>query len=228
MQLSYSALSIFKECPRCFWLDRNKKFCRPRGIFSSFPGGVDAILKRKLEVYRGSLPPALEEYPELKGFTLYAGKDLAKMRNWKTNPMSMTDEKGNVLVGAFDDLLHNPTTNVFAMLDYKTKGSAPDLAYCQRYYQSQADIYTRFLELGKKNVAPFAVLFYFWPIEVETGLIDFMQKPFFLTPNTASAEKLFADAIKCLEGPMPEPSLDCEYCKYGVLFPREEKKNAAN
>lgn len=224
IQLSYSALSIFKSCPRCFWLDRNKKFTRPRGIFSSFPGGVDKILKEKLEVYRGSLPPALASCPELKGFQLYAGSDLGKMRNWKTNPLSMKDSKGNILVGAFDDLLYNPTTQEYALLDYKTKGSAPDQEYCVKYYQSQMDIYTRFLELGNKKVANFGVLLYFWPVETTEALINFEQKPFFLTPNTANAEQLFKDAIICLEGSMPQPELDCEYCSFGLRYPRGEAK----
>lgn len=221
IQLSYSSLSTFKSCPRCFWLDRNKKFKRPQGIKSSFPTGVDGILKAKLDSFRGSLPPALECCPELKGFQLYAGKDLEKMRNWKSNPMFMKDAKGNIIVGAFDDLLFNPTTTEYAYLDYKTKGSAPDQAYCEKYYQSQADIYTRFLELSGKKICKFGVLLYFWPVESEK-LVDFEQKAFFLTINTENAEKLFKDAITCLEGPMPKASLDCEYCNFGLLYPRGE------
>ncbi len=222
MQLSYSALGIFKSCPRCFWLDRNKKFKRPEGIRSSFPVGVDQILKKKLGSYRGSLPPALASCSQLQGFQLYSGADLQQMRNWKTNPLSMKDEKGNIIVGAFDDLLYNPTSQEYATLDYKTKGKAADQAYCELYYQSQIDIYTRFLELGKKKVANFGVLLYFWPIETEGSLISFEQKAFFLTPNTANAEKLFKDAITCLEGPMPAAGLDCEYCKYGLIYPKGE------
>lgn len=222
-QLSYSSLSIYSNCKKCFWLDRNKKFTRPRGIFSSFPGGVDKILKEKLEKFRGQLPPALAECSELKGFQLYSGSDLGQMRNWKTNSMQMKDTKGNILVGAFDDLLHNPTTQEYAMLDYKTKGSEASQEYCEKYYQSQIDIYTRFLEIGGKKVAKFGVLLYFWPIPAE-GLIDFKQKAFFLTPHTENAEKLFKDAITCLEGPMPKVSLDCEWCKFGLLYPREEAK----
>jgi len=214
MQLSYSALSVFKDCPRCFWLDRNKKITRPRGIMSSLPNGIDGLLKEKLEVYRGSLPPVLREYNKLDGFVLYAGDDLKKMRNWKTNPLKMTDTKGNVIVGAFDDLLHNPSTQEYAFLDYKTKGSEPDQEYCEKYYQSQLNIYTRFLELGKKKVASFGVLLYFWPVQSPTGLIDFMSKPFFLTPNSEAAEEVFKSAIECLEGPIPEPSSSCAYCSH--------------
>ena len=38
----------------------------------------------------------------------------------------MTDAKGNTIVGAFDDLLVNPTIKRYALLDYKTKGSPAD------------------------------------------------------------------------------------------------------
>ncbi len=222
-QLSYSSLSIYSNCKCCFWLDRNKKITRPRGIFSSLPTGIDGILKEKLEVYRGSLPPALANCPELQGFQLYSGKDLKAMRNWKTNPMRMEDEKGNILVGAFDDLLVNPTTQEYAMLDYKTKGSEPNQAYCEKYYQSQIDIYTRFLELGKRKVASFGVLFYFWPVKTEDTLMDFQQKPFFLTPNTANAEKLFREAILCLEGDLPQAAADCEYCSHHQKLTNHER-----
>ena len=214
MQLSYSALGTFKDCPRCFWLDRNKKICRPRGIMSSLPNGIDSLLKVKLEVFRGALPPVFSEYKQLEGFVLYAGADLLKMRNWKTNPLKMTDQKGNIIVGAFDDLLFNPSTQEYAFLDYKTKGSEPDQDYCEKYYQSQLNIYTRFLELGGKKVASFGVLLYFWPIQSTTGLLDFKAKPFFLTPNPKAAEEVFKRAIECLEGPIPQASNDCNYCNH--------------
>lgn len=214
IQLSYSSLNIFRDCTRCFYNDRKLKITRPRGIMSSFPNGVDKLLKAKLEVYRGSLPPALQT-PELDGFVLYAGSDLAKMRNWKSNPLKMTDSKGNVIVGAFDDLLFNPTTQEYAFLDYKTKGSEPDQAYCEKYYQMQLDIYTRFLEVGGRKVAPFGVFLYFWPVESQAGLIDFKSKPFFLTPKTEDAEIIFRQAIFCLESNIAPPSAPgCEYCAF--------------
>lgn len=222
MQLSYSALSVFKDCRRCFWLDRNKKLSRPRGIFSSLPTGIDGLLKEQLEPFRGSLPPTLQGYTQLEGFQLYVGADLAKMRNWKTNPLKMTDSKGNVIVGAFDDLLYNPETKEYAFLDYKTVGKEVGQEYPEKYYQSQVNIYTRFLELGKKKVASFGVFFYFWPVKSEIGLIEFKSKPFFLTPDTVAAEKLFSEAMECLNGPKPDPSNDCQYCDYHEKLKKED------
>ena len=43
--LSPSALNVFNDCPRCFWLDKNKRMKQPRGIFPSLPSGMDKVLK---------------------------------------------------------------------------------------------------------------------------------------------------------------------------------------
>lgn len=214
VQLSYSALSMLKDCKKCFWLDRNKKLVRPQGIKSGMPTAVDGILKEGLEVYRGSLPPALRNIPELEGFQLYTGSDLAKMRHWRSNPLKMQDARGNTIVGAFDDLLFNPTTQEYAYLDYKTTGKEPSVEFGQKYYQSQCDIYTRFLEKGGRKVASFGVLLFFWPAENGNGGVDFKSMAVFLTPNTAQAENLFTEAITCLDGPCPDHSPTCEYCGF--------------
>ena len=215
MQISYSSLSILKDCPRCFYNDRKLKIHRPQGIKSGIPVAVDKLLKEGLEVYRGSLPPVLKNIPEIEGFQLYDGADLAKMRHWKSNPLKMQDTKGNEIVGAFDDLLFNPTTQEYAYLDYKTKGKEPSVEFGEKYYQSQCDLYTRFLEVGKKKVASFGCLLFFWPVKNDNGGVDFKSMPVFLTPNPQAAEELFKRAIQCLESDVVPPSgVDCEYCKF--------------
>lgn len=214
MQLSSSALSMLNDCPRCFYLDRVHKVTRPRGISSSLPTEIDKLLKNKLEAYRGSLPPALKELPELEGYELYSKPDLSKMRHWASNPMFMKDDKGNKLVGAFDDLLYNPKKDLYAILDYKTKGSQPDQAYCEKYYQKQFDIYTRFLEIGKRTPADFGVILYFWSEPGEESLIEFKTKAFLMRPDTQAAEDLFLKAISVLEGEVPAINQQCDYCVY--------------
>ena len=58
-KLSPSSLSVLKECPRCFWLQVNKKIRRPIGAFPSLPGGMDRILKTHFDSFRSreELPP---------------------------------------------------------------------------------------------------------------------------------------------------------------------------
>ena len=44
--LSPSALNLFLECAKCFWLEKNRGIHRPAGAFPSLPGGMDAVLKK--------------------------------------------------------------------------------------------------------------------------------------------------------------------------------------
>ena len=178
------------------------------------PVAVDKIIKNGFDTYRGCLPPILLEEDRLKDFILYNGDDLKKMRHWKSNPLKMQDAQGNTIVGAFDDLLYNPTTDVYAFLDYKTTGKEPTYEFGQRYYQKQCDIYTRFLEVDNRKVADFGVLLFAWPVANEQGTVDFASRVIFLKPNTQNAEDLFKRAMVCLNGLCPGPSLDCEYCKF--------------
>ena len=94
MQLSYSSLSVFKSCPRCFYLDRKLKIPRPQGIKSGMPGVIDLILKNQMAPFGGALPPMLQGIALLDGFQIYNGPDLKKMQYWKTNPLKMEDGKG--------------------------------------------------------------------------------------------------------------------------------------
>ena len=50
-QFSPSSLSLFKDCPRCFWLAFNEKIKRPRTPFPSLPNGMDAVLKDYFDTF---------------------------------------------------------------------------------------------------------------------------------------------------------------------------------
>lgn len=214
-QLSYSSLSIFKECMRCFYQDRKLKLPRPQGIKSGVPVAVDKIIKEQFEPYRGKLPPCLQGDPRLDGFVLYDGPELKKMRHWKSNPLKMRDSEGNVIVGAFDDLLFNAFKCEFAYLDYKSTGKEPDQEFGEKYYASQCDIYTRFLIEDGRRAAAFGVLLFFWPCESRDGFVEFKSKSIFLKPDPDSAVELFDRAIKCLTSDITPPAgADCEYCAY--------------
>lgn len=216
MQLSNSSLSVFCDCPRCFFLDKKLGIPRPRGIFSSLPGGIDKILKEQMDANRGKLPEMLR-VPETAGYVLFDDPALMKKyRHWKSSPLKYTDAAGNVLVGALDDLLHSPTAGLFAAHDWKTKGSEPNQAYCEQYYQRQIDIYTLLGQAGGLKMADFGTLGYFWPIGTLSG-IRFLTKTFVLKANPEAAKKSFNDAIACLNSYLTPPAkFGCEYCSYTV------------
>lgn len=220
-QLSSSILGTFEDCPLCFYMDRKFKIARPRGIYPSLPNGVDGILKDSVNGHRaaGTLPEALASMPELKDCVLFSDLTrLKKMRNWKTNPYNLTYSRGTV-VGALDDALVHGPTGTLIPLDFKTKGTAPDQAYCEKYYTRQLNIYNRMIEKHDGKTLPFGVLLYFWPIADNVDMCKFDTKAFIVPTNHAEVDPFVESAFDVLDMPEPPaPGANCEYCRHRDLM----------
>ena len=220
IRLSPSSLNLFLECPRCFWLDKNKRIKRPRGIFPSLPGGMDNVIKRYFDSYRlrGEMPP---EIKGKIGGRLFSDIDtLEKWRNWRASDLCYKDYEYNArLVGALDDCIEDE--NRYIPIDYKTRGS--ELSEDPRqYYQNQLDCYCLMLEYSGFRTKGIAYLLYYWPIEVkEEGMVKFHVEPIKIETNIESAKKTVQDAAKLLSSPIPEANPNCEYCKL-VINRRDE------
>lgn len=213
MQLSPSKLSVLDSCPRCFWLENKANIKRPRGIFPSLPGGMDLILKK---FYDRERVKGIDLSDTLAGNKLFQDMAiLSKWRNWRSG-LSCNVE-GIKLVGAIDDVLVNSTSGELSPFDYKTKGSEPKDDGSQ-YYQTQLDCYDLlFKENGYKTTGT-AYLAYFYPKEtIAQGgnqIVTFGVKIFPIKCSAESAKEKIREAIRILNGPMPEASPDCEYCRY--------------
>lgn len=211
IKLSPSSLDIFLDCPRCFWLEKNRAVKRPRGIFPSLPGGMDTVIKEYFDGYRlkNELPPEIKGKVIGELFTDITL--LKKWRDWKITNLCYEDKSLAVsLSGALDDcLLKN---NLHIPLDYKTRGyelrGDP-----RKYYQTQLDCYSLMLSASGYKTADIAYLLYYWPLKVrEDGIVKFHVEPIKIETNALSAQKIVKDAALSLYSPMPEASLDCEYC----------------
>jgi len=209
--LSPSALSLFLECPLCFWLEKNAGIKRPRGIFPSLPGGMDAAIKAYFDGYRirGELPPEITG--KVRGKLFPESKILARWRSWRTTELRYEDAALNAaLSGALDDCLVEDGVHI--PVDYKTRGY--DLKEdSATYYQTQLDCYCLILESSGYATGGFAYLIYYWPAEVrEGGLVKFNVRPMKIETNIASAKKTFQDAVRLLRSPPPPAASVCEYC----------------
>ena len=211
-KLSSSSLNLFKECPRCFWLRFNKKITRPAGIFPSLPSGMDAILKNHFDAFRekGLLPPELvQEHIKEKLFD-----DVELLKVWRNNRkgIEFTDSKGNMLRGAVDDILVKGKKLV--VLDYKTRGF-PLKENTAAMYEDQLNIYNFLLRKNGYSTEDYGYLLFYYPTEVnENGEVIFETELVKLQISIREAEKLWKDALKCLEGEIPESSEDCGFCKW--------------
>jgi len=221
-KLSPSTLNIFLECPRCFWLDKIKGIKRPRGIFPSLPGGMDAVIKKYFDGFRlnGSMPPEVQSKVPGKLFSDIT--TLEKWRNWRRSDLRYEDKSSNAtLIGALDDCLVE--NGCYIPLDYKTRGSQlkddP-----RKYYQNQLDCYCLMLESCGFRTKGLAYLLYYWPQEVrQDSIVKFHVEPIRIETNIESAKRVVQDAARLLSGPMPKPGTSCEYCNL-VAKRRDEQR----
>lgn len=215
IKLSPSTISLFMECPRCFWLQFNKNIHRPRGVFPSLPGGMDGVIKKYYDKYRkmGKLPPEIEG--KVKG-KLFDNEVLLK--SWQSNweGLKYYDKKlGALMKGVLDDCLVND--DIYIPLDYKTRGYElkDDTS---SHYQHQLDVYCFLLAKNGYKTADFAYLIYYFPKEVlENGQVSFEVEPKKIETDIKRAENLFKDAVACLKGPEPKhhSNSTCEFCNWG-------------
>ena len=211
-KFSPSSLSLLKDCPRCFWLRFNKKINRPAGIFPSLPSGMDKILKVHFDKFmkKGELPPELQKFNgKLK---LFDDEELLNV--WRNNfrGIQWTDKKGNLFRGAVDNILVKGKKLI--VLDYKTRGY-PLKEDTHEHYQDQMDIYNFLLRKNDYQTEDYTYLLFYHPNKVhENGDVDFHADLVKIKVNIDNAKKIFKKAVDVLEGELPAPSDECEYCKW--------------
>jgi hypothetical protein len=208
IKLSPSSLNLFKDCPRCFWLDKIKGISRPAGIFPSLPSGIDKVLKAHFDKHRakGEVPKELD----LKGVKLF--DDTALLKVWTSNfkGISYTDAEGNILHGAVDEILQRGKKLI--VLDFKTRGF-PCKDDTHEHYIDQLNIYNYLLRKNNHETEDYSYLMFFHPKEVtEKGTVVFNIDLKKIDIDINRAEQLWKDALKCLGGKEPKPSEGCGYC----------------
>jgi len=210
-KLSPSALNLFKECTRCFWLHHHKVWKRPGGPMATLPTGMDRILKEHFDRFmkRGELPPEIAESKECNGMKLYT--DSEKLTIWRNNfkGIQFKDSDDNILKGAVDNILVKGKKLI--VMDYKTRGYPIKEDTAQRS-QNQLDTYNYLLMKNGYETEDYGFLLFYMPKEVtKTGEVIFDTQLVKMKTNPASAEKIWKSALKLLNGDCPEKS--CGWCE---------------
>ncbi len=213
LTLSPSTISLFLDCPRCFWLHVNMKIKRPSSPFPSLPSGMDSVLKRHFDRHRaeGSIPEELEGKFEGGLF-----RDAEKLKTWRDNRQGLRysdEESGITLMGAIDDLFVTKDGK-YAPLDFKTRGF-PRKENTHEYYQHQMDLYSFLLEKNSLPPADFAILVFYHPTGVDKGHnVVFDPDPVKVPVDRKRGERIFREAAACLLGEKPEPAKGCAFCEW--------------
>ena len=212
-KLSPSALNLFGECQRCFWLNKHKVWTRPSTPFPQLPNGMDRVLKSHFDKFRdkGQLPPEIRDHHHTKGLKLF--DDAKLLTIWRNNKKGIqwADKDGNILMGAVDNVLMKGKKLI--VLDYKTKGfPLKDETEAGNSYQNQLDFYNFLLQKNGYETEDYAFLLFYYPKEVmETGEVVFDSVLARREINVKNAEKIFDKAIRLLNSECPQKS--CEWCE---------------
>jgi len=217
ISLSPSRLGVFKDCPRCFWLENNRNTKRPRGAFPSLPSAMDKVIKLQHDSLRaaGKMPDFLQK--AVPNAQLFA--DIEKLEEYRDFRHGLVYATRDIkLFGAIDDLMSEG--EYVHPYDYKTKGSEPAEDYGERYYQHQLDIYALLLELNGFKTSGRGFLGFFTPSKHSFAnggfAVLFKVTMVELKTDTSRAKELVNAAVRCLRGPLPPATEGCEYCGYAA------------
>lgn len=199
IKISATGLSLFLDCKLCFWLKYNKGIKRPDTPVATIANGLDRVIKNYMNKYRPNIPPWLK------------GKVPGKLIEFL--PKTLTHEyKGILLKGMLDECLVMED-GIHAALDHKTKGF--EVKEVHHAHQLQMDAYTYLLEKNGHPTGNTAFLVHYIPTfgELHNG-IPFKLDIRKLKTNPERIPKLLDEIIETLDGKMPAPAKDCNYCKF--------------
>ena len=117
-KISRSAIELFVNCPRCFYLDRKLGVGRPPGFPFTLNSAVDALLKKEFDIHRakGQCQPLMKKYGiEARPV------DREEMDAWRSTRKGiqyLQKQTDLLIYGAIDDLWENAKKQLI-VVDYK-------------------------------------------------------------------------------------------------------------
>lgn len=217
--LSRSKIENFLRCPRCFYLDRRLGVGQPPGFPFNLNSAVDALLKKEFDIHRAKR----EAHPLMKAYGLKAVPfQDARLDEWRENFKGVIfhHEPTNFIIsGAVDDLWQDEKGEII-VVDYKStsKNSKVDLdSDWQDGYKRQMEIYQWLLRKNKLKVSDTGYFVYCngkTDREAFDGKLEFDIDLLPYTGDDSWVEGTLQEIKKCLDGPMPDLSSECDYCNY--------------
>lgn len=213
-KLSRSKIELFTDCPRCFWLEMNRKIKRPPPAPYTINSAIDYLLKEEFDLLRAKGIP----HPIMKENGVdaipYQCQELDQWRHNFTGIQFHHEPTDFLVFGAVDDIWINPNKELI-VVDYKATGAKEHKIY---------DSYTRQMEVYQwlllKNGYKVSKKGYFLFARVDKGSGFKGEKlPFKLfleglEGDTSWIENAILSARKTIDGEIPPLNEECEYCQF--------------
>jgi len=223
-KVSRSKIELYKQCPRCFWLDVRLKIKRPDGPPFNINKTIDELFKKEFDVYRakGEPHPLMVEYKV--DAVPYSHDQLDTWRETFVGVQFLHEPTNLLVFGGVDDLWVAPDDTVI-VVDYKATSKDKEVSIdsdWQISYKRQVEVYQWLFRQNGLKVSDTAYFVYtngrvdldgfYDRVEFRTKIIPYVGSDAWIEP-TITAMKA------CMDGEMPGvgDSImggECEFCSY--------------
>ena len=219
--ISRTGISLFMECPRCFYIEKRLGTSRPPGFPFSLNSAVDTLLKKEFDIHRarGTSHPLMKTY----GIDAvpFAHEQLEQWRDARTRGIKFLHEKTNLFVrGGVDDVWVNRNGELH-IVDYKAtskNGQVGIDAQWQDGYKRQIEVYQWLFRKNGFKVSDTAYFVYCngkTDKEAFDGKLEFDITVIPYNGSDGWIEKTLEDIKeRLLSSSPPESAPDCDFCRY--------------
>ncbi len=223
-KVSRSKIELFKQCPRCFWLDLRLKIKRPEGPPFNINKAIDELFKKEFDVYRAKAEP----HPLMLEYKIdavpYAHNKLDDWRETFVGVQHLHAPTNLLVFGGIDDLWVAPDGTAI-VVDYKATAKDRDVsidAGWQISYKRQVEVYQWLLRAQGLPVSDTAYFVYTngrLDLDGFNNRVEFRTKIIPYTGSDAWVEPTLFKMKACMDGDMPEVGDSimggpCEFCTY--------------
>lgn len=219
-KISRSKIDLFKDCPRCFYLDKKHGIARPGLPGFSLNNAVDELLKKEFDLLRNNK----ETHALMKKFNIdaipFTHPDLD---TWRQNfkGAAVLHEKTNfIITGAIDDIWIDKNKNLL-IVDYKATSTSKIISLEDKWKQSykrQMEIYQwifrkKGFQVSNTGYFVFANATKSRPkfdakLEFELSIIPYKGDDYWIEP-------ILLGIKKCLDSSnVPTKGAECEHCAF--------------
>lgn len=223
-KVSRSKIELFKQCPRCFWLDVRLKITRPSSPPFNINKAIDELFKREFDSYRAKA----EAHPLMTKFKVAAIPfQHDQMDVWRENFTGVVTvhKPTNLHVfGAVDDIWVNDDGELI-VADYKATAKDREVSIdsdWQISYKRQMEVYQWLLRQNGFKVSNTGYFVYTNGRLDGDGFNDHLKFKTKIIPYTGSdawVEPTLHEMKACMDGDMPAVGTaamggECEHCAY--------------
>ena len=220
--LSRSRVHNFLDCPKCFYKTQRLGIKKPPSFPFNLNNAVDELLKNEFDGYRkNQRPHPIQIENELDAIP-FEHPDLDDWRESLRKGVKRYHEPTNLLLrGGIDDVWIDTKNDELIVVDYKATSKKGEVSIDADWidgYKKQIEFYQWLLRGNGFKVSDTGYFVYCNGLKNNDAFdnkLEFKTKLIPYQGNDQWVEPTLRDIKECLlSDTTPDPSENCEYCKY--------------